>query len=86
MLLLIFLLDNMMIKIYEFLVLFSVGGILTLITVLLVDMLSIYLMSKHKYGELPYKIDKFIVNHSSWLYVACNIIYIIYLIKMFVFI
>jgi hypothetical protein len=79
MLLLIFLLDNMTTKIYEFLVLFSVGGILTLINVLLGDMLSIYLMSKHKYGELPWKIDKFIVNHSSWIYVGCNIIYIIIL-------
>ena len=77
--LLIFLLNNMMTKIYEFLVLFSVGGILTLITVLLVDMISIWLMGKHKYGELPWKIDKFIVNHSSWLYVGCNIIYIIIL-------
>ena len=77
--LLIFLLDNMMTKIYEFLVLFSVGGILTLITVLLVDMISIWLMSKLKYGELPWKIDKFIVNHSSWLYVGCNIIYVIIL-------
>lgn len=66
-------------KIYEFLVLFSVGGILTLITVLLADMVGIWLMSKHKYGELPWKIDKFIVNHSSWIYVGCNIIYIIIL-------
>lgn len=77
--LLIFLLDNMGTKIYEFLVLFSVGGILTLITVLLADMVSIWLMSKHKYGELPWKIDKFIVNYSSWIYVGCNIIYIIIL-------
>lgn len=73
-------------KIYEFLVLFSVGGILIFISTVLADMVSIWLMSKHKYGELPWKIDKFIVNHSSWIYVACNIIYIIYLIKMFVFI
>ena len=66
-------------KIYEFLVLFSIGGMLIFITTVLADMISIWLMSKHKYGELPWKIDKFIVNHSSWIYVACNIIYIIIL-------
>lgn len=59
--------------------LFSVGGILTLITVLLVDMISIWLMSKLKYGELPWKIDKFIVDNTSWIYTGCNIIYIIIL-------
>ena len=61
--LLIFLLDNMMTNIYKFLVLFSVGGILIFITVLLADMISIWLMGKHKYGELPWKIDKFIVSN-----------------------
>ena len=66
-------------KIYEFLVLFSIGGILIFIATILADMISIWLMSKHKYGELPWKIDKFIVNHSSWIYVGCNIIYIIIL-------
>lgn len=77
--LLIFLLDNMTTKIYEFLVLFSIGGILIFITTVLADMISIWLMSKHKYDELPWKIDKLIVNHSSWIYVGCNIIYIIIL-------
>ena len=77
--LLIFLLDNMTTKIYEFLVLFSIGGILIFIATVLADMISIWLMNKHKYGELPWKIDKFIVNHSSWIYVGCNIIYIIIL-------
>lgn len=77
--LLIFLLNNMITEIYEFLVLFSVGGVLIFITMILVDMISIWLMSKLKYGELPWKIDKFIVNHSSWLYVGCNIIYVIIL-------
>lgn len=69
----------MITEIYEFLVLFSVGGVLIFITMILVDMISIWLMSKLKYGELPWKIDKFIVNHSSWLYVGCNIIYVIIL-------
>lgn len=69
----------MMTNIYKFLVLFSVGGILTLISVLLVDIISIWLMSKLKYGELPWKIDKFIVNHASWIYISCNIIYIMIL-------
>ena len=77
--LLIFLLDNMITNIYKFFVLFSIGGMSILIIVLLVDMLSIWLMSKHKYGELPWKIDKFIVNHTSWIYIGCNIIYIIVL-------
>jgi hypothetical protein len=73
----------MITEIYEFLVLFIVGGVLIFITMILVDMISIWLMiwlmSKLKYGELPWKIDKFIVNHSSWLYVGCNIIYAIIL-------
>lgn len=77
--LLIFLSDNMITKIYEFLVLFSVGGMLTLITILLVDMISIWLIGKLKYGELPCKIDKFIVNHTSSIYICCNIIYIMIL-------
>lgn len=77
--LLIFLLDNMIIDIYKFFVLFSIGGMAILIIVLLIDMISIWLMSKLKYGELPWKIDKFIVNHTSWIYIACNIIYIIIL-------
>lgn len=69
----------MITEIYEFLVLFSVGVVLIFITMVLVDMISIWLMSKLKYGELPWKFDKFIVNHSSWLYVGCNIIYVIIL-------